>query len=132
MKTNERDLLELQLIEMRKRLLHEVDLADEARWDVMAKSGEFSTLPRHAADPDLEGLDGQVAISLNEQSLLEQVETAIERLQMGTYGVCQECECKIGMERLQAVPYTALCIACALKEHAQIKKRLFGDPRYRW
>ena len=132
MKTNERDLLELQLIEMRKRLLHEVDLADEALWDVMVKTERFSSLPSHAVDADLEGLDGQVVISLNEQSLLEQVEAAFERLQIGTYGVCQECERKIGMERLQAVPYTAHCIACARKEHAHIKKQVTGEPRYRW
>ena len=132
MTKNEQAGLELQLLEMRKRLLHEVDSAEEALREDVIKPGQISSLPTHAADTDVEGLDSQVAISLNEESLFEQVEAAIERLQAGTYGVCQQCGHKIGMERLQAVPYTALCIACALKEHAQIKKRLFGEPLYRW
>jgi|GEM_PF-903975 RNA polymerase-binding protein DksA len=132
MTKNERAGLELQLIEMRKRLLHEVDSTEEALRDDVVKPGQISSLPTHAADADVEGLDSQVAISLNEESLLEQVEGAIERLQTGTYGVCQQCGHTIGMERLQAVPYAAHCIECARDEHLPIKKPVTGEPRRRW
>jgi RNA polymerase-binding protein DksA len=132
MTKNERAVLELQLIEMRKRLLHEVDSAEDALREDVVKPGQPSSLPTHPADADVEGLDGQVAISLNEESLLEQVEAAIERLQAGTYGVCQQCGHKVGMERLQAVPYAAHCIACARSEHVAIEKPVTGEPRRRW
>ena len=132
MTKNERGGLELQLIAMRKRLLHEVDSAEEALREDVVKPGQISSLPTHAADTDVEGLDSQVAISLNEESLLEQVEAAIERLQAGTYGVCQQCGHKIGMERLKAVPYAAHCIECAKDDPVQPKKPVTGEPRRRW
>jgi DnaK suppressor protein len=132
MTKNERDRLELQLIKMRRRLLHEVDSAEEALREDVVKPGEISSLPTHPADTDVEGLDSQVAISLNEESLLEQVEAAIERLQTGTYGLCQQCGHTIGMERLQAVPYAAHCIECASVEPVETKKPVTGEPRRRW
>lgn len=131
MTTNEQAGLELQLIEMRKRLLHEVDSSEEALREDVVKSGQVSSLPTHAADADVEGLDSQVAISLNEESLLEQVEVAIQKLQTGTYGVCQQCGHKIGMERLQAVPYAAHCIECAQDEPLETKTPVTGEPRRR-
>jgi DnaK suppressor protein len=132
MNTNEWAGLERQLIEMRKRLLHEVDSAEEALREDVVKSGQVSSLPTHAADVDVEGLDGQVAISLNEELLLEQVEAAIQKLQTGTYGVCQQCGQKISRERLEAIPYAAHCIGCAQDEPVQTKKPVTGEPRRRW
>ena len=132
MTKNEQTGLELQLIEMRKRLLHEVDSAEEALREDVVKSGQISSLPTHAGDADVEGVDAQVAISLNEESLLEQVEAAIERLQAGTYGVCQQCGHKIGIERLKAIPYAAHCIECAKYDPVQTKKPVTGEPRRRW
>ena len=132
MKTNERARFESHLIAMRRRLVHEVDSAEDSLREDVVKPGEISSLPTHPADTDVEGLDGQVAISLNEESLLEQVEAAIERLQAGTYGVCLECGGKIGIERLKAIPYAAHCIDCAQREHDQFKKPLTGEPRRRW
>jgi DnaK suppressor protein len=132
MKTNEQAGLELQLIEMRKRLLRDVDSAQEAMIEDVVKSGQISTLPTQAGDADIEGFDAQVAISLNEESLLEQVEASIKRLEAGTYGVCQQCGHKIGMERLKAIPYAAHCIKCAQIEPVQTKKPVTGEPRHRW
>lgn len=100
MTTNERAGLELQLTEMRKRLAREVNSAEEALREDMVKPGDISSLPTHPADADVEGVDSQVAIALNEEALLEQVDAAIERMQTGSYGVCQKCGNKIDAERL--------------------------------
>ena len=132
MKTNEQAGLESQLIEMRKRLLHQVDSVEESLCEDVVKSGQSSSLPNNAGDADVEGFDAQVAIALNEEALLEQVEASIERLQAGTYGACQQCGHKIDMERLKAVPYAALCIECAEAEPVQTKRPVTGEPRRRW
>jgi DnaK suppressor protein len=132
MKMNERSDRERQLIEMRKRLLREVQSVQKALREDVFKPGEISSLPTHPADADVEGLDSQVAISQNEESLLEQVEEAIERLQTGTYGVCLQCGHKIGVERLNAVPYAAHCIDCARSEPDYHKRPVTGEPRRRW
>ena len=43
---------------------------------------------------------------------LGQIERALLRLKQGTYGVCEGCGKKIPVGRLNALPYTTLCIGC--------------------
>lgn len=43
---------------------------------------------------------------------LASIENALERMKAGTYGVCEVCNGKIPMARLDALPYATMCIAC--------------------
>lgn len=43
---------------------------------------------------------------------LHQIERALLHLKQGTYGICEGCNCKIPVGRLNALPCTTLCIAC--------------------
>ena len=43
---------------------------------------------------------------------LSQTERALARLQQGKYGICENCERKITLARLNALPYATLCINC--------------------
>jgi DnaK suppressor protein len=44
---------------------------------------------------------------------LADVERALEKLEDGTYGICDSCGEPIGEERLEAIPSATLCISCA-------------------
>ncbi|MEO8293541.1 MAG: TraR/DksA family transcriptional regulator [Actinomycetota bacterium] len=44
---------------------------------------------------------------------LADVDRALDKLDEGTYGVCDRCEAVIPPERLEARPWTGLCVACA-------------------
>lgn len=44
---------------------------------------------------------------------LAAVDAALERLAAGTYGACTACGKPIPVERLEALPWTALCIDCS-------------------
>ncbi len=44
---------------------------------------------------------------------LADVERALEKLDDGTYGGCDRCGAAISDERLEAIPWAALCIGCA-------------------
>ncbi|MGP4017627.1 TraR/DksA family transcriptional regulator [Saccharopolyspora sp. 5N708] len=44
---------------------------------------------------------------------LDALEQAVARLDDGTYGICQRCGKAIARERLEALPATTTCIACA-------------------
>ncbi len=120
---------ELQLTELRKRLLREIDSAEEALREDVVKPGEITSLPTHPADQDVEGLDSEIAISQNEELLLEQVEAAIGRIEAGTYGACQQCGRTIDAQRLQAIPYASRCIDCARDHQDPIEKPVHGEPR---
>jgi DnaK suppressor protein len=43
---------------------------------------------------------------------LAQIESALDRIREGTYGVCEICEVKIPLARLNALPYATTCINC--------------------
>jgi DnaK suppressor protein len=45
----------------------------------------------------------------------EEVERALAKLDDGTYGVCDDCGEAIAPERLEAIPWTALCVRDASK-----------------
>jgi RNA polymerase-binding protein DksA len=107
--------LQEQLVAMRERLLYEIQQTGRALLDDVAPRGELSNMPTHPADRDVEGLDEKIAIAQNEEHLLEQVEAALERVNAGTFGACDDCGGAIGEERLEAIPYAAQCIECARK-----------------
>ena len=129
MDKNEQANFKSQLLELRERLSREVKSAEAALREDVVKPGEISSLPTHPADHDVEGLDVEIAIGQNEELLVEQVEAAIERIEAGTYGACQQCGCPIDAKRLQAVPYAPHCIDCAHGYRDEIEKSERGEPR---
>ena len=46
---------------------------------------------------------------------IEMINQAIARIDNGQYGMCQVCDEPIGKERLEAVPFSNMCIKCASK-----------------
>lgn len=59
-----------------------------------------------------------------ERKLINKIEEALQRIDDGVYGVCEECGEEIGVDRLRARPVTTLCIACkAEQEEAERKER---------
>ncbi len=67
-----------------------------------------------AADVAFESGSDEMASQLAELDYREisQIERALNRLKQGTYGVCEGCSCKIPVGRLNALPYSTLCIEC--------------------
>lgn len=47
-----------------------------------------------------------------ESRLLREIRGALRRLDEGVFGVCLHCEQEIGRKRLEAVPWTPLCLSC--------------------
>ena len=55
------------------------------------------------------------------RGLIRKIEEALERIDSGTYGICEECEEEISEGRLKARPITTLCIECKRKQEANEK-----------
>lgn len=47
-----------------------------------------------------------------ESASVHQIDTALKRIDAGTYGSCDECSAAINPERLKALPFATLCINC--------------------
>lgn len=58
----------------------------------------------------------ELALTQNAQDLLLQTECALERIDAGTYGVCESCGKAIGKARLLAFPRAILCVECKQRE----------------
>ena len=77
--------------------------------------GDLSFMPIHMADVGTDNYEQEFTLSLmqNEESTLEQIDSALERIEDGIYGTCVECEGRIPKTRLNAIPYTPYCVKCA-------------------
>jgi RNA polymerase-binding transcription factor DksA len=71
--------------------------------------------PAHEADPAVRESEEEVARALlaSEGHLLAEATAALERLDDGTFGTCQQCGHAIPRARLDAVPYARTCVRCA-------------------
>jgi len=56
-----------------------------------------------------------------ERKLIFKIQEALQRLDDGAYGICEQCGEEIGIERLKARPVTTLCIGC--KSDQEIEER---------
>ena len=74
-----------------------------------------TSMPNHMAELGSGSFDQELTLSLlgNENDALDQIEAAIERIEDGTYGRCEECGKAIPKSRLDAIPYAAQCVRCA-------------------
>jgi DnaK suppressor protein len=53
-----------------------------------------------------------LALSAQAMAAVEEIDKALIKIDAGTYGICERCGQPIPKERLKALPYAALCVAC--------------------
>jgi RNA polymerase-binding transcription factor DksA len=91
--------LRVALEEQRRFRLAQLDeLAGEPSADASASSG--------ASD------DVAHALRRGARFALAEIEAALKRMDSGRYGICQECDSAIAIERLEILPMAALCLSC--------------------
>ncbi len=105
------------LLAMRARLRGDVDGLAEA---ALSKSrieanGDLSSMPIHMADIGSDAYEQEFTLSTmeTEQTVLDAIESALERIEDRTYGLCEDCGKAIKRTRLKAIPHTPVCIHCA-------------------
>lgn len=105
-----------QLIRLRDRLAREdAALRDEAMQPTGGEaSGGLSNAPVHTADMGTHEYEEEMALRLmdNAERILTEVSAALERMEKGKFGVCEDCHKKIVAKRLQAIPYARYCVVC--------------------
>jgi RNA polymerase-binding protein DksA len=71
----------------------------------------------HVGDSATATLGREIDYTLGENSeqVLAEINTALQRIEDGTYGTCKLCGKEIGPERLEAYPWASLCIDDARK-----------------
>ena len=62
-------------------------------------------------------------IKERELKLIDKISDALERIENGTYGICEACEEEISESRLKARPVTTLCIECKRAQEIEERNR---------
>ncbi|MCX6967002.1 MAG: TraR/DksA C4-type zinc finger protein [Verrucomicrobia bacterium] len=86
-----------------------------------AEGSEASAFGMHQADAGSDAYDRDFALSLlsQEQDALYEIEEALKRIDVGTYGVCEMSGKAIPHPRLEAIPFARCTVEC----QAQIEKQ---------
>jgi len=95
-------MLEARLAELTKRLA-----GIETQLDTRLETDPLDTAIEHENDEVLEDL-GQAGLDE-----ITAIKAALARLDAGEYGICQSCGERIGDARLDILPFTPFCAACA-------------------
>ncbi len=111
-------------LEYFKELLSErlQTLLSEASDTVSGMTGEKENFP----DPtDRAALEADRNFTLRirdrERRLIAKIREALERIEAGTFGICETCGEEISVKRLKARPVTTQCIECKTKDEASEK-----------
>ena len=106
-----------RLLLLRARLRGDVNqLADAAlKKNGGEGNGNLSSMPIPMADIGSDNFEQEFTLTLmqSEEETLEAIEAALERIEDGSYGLCEECNVRIPKTRLNAIPYATLCVRCA-------------------
>ncbi|MFE0863168.1 TraR/DksA C4-type zinc finger protein [Streptomyces rochei] len=98
------------------RLRTEIDSSERSLQGMMRDSGDGAG--DDEADTGSKNItrEHELALAANAREMLTQTERALERLDAGTYGLCENCGNPIGKARMQAFPRATLCVECKQKQ----------------
>lgn len=70
--------------------------------------------------------DLKLTLSERDREKLRAIEEALERIEEGDFGICEQCGAKIPTARLKVMPFTTECVPCKSKLEKQ-RKLFYGD-----
>ena len=108
---NNSELKEL-LIKKKLKLLAEVKKAmgDKLEEDVRMTFDLLKDNPDKSVDELLKHVNARIIGNRSEE--IDDIDSALNKLEEGTYGVCEECGDDIQIKRLEAVPSALYCVLC--------------------
>ena len=111
-----------RLLQLRSTLANSINLFAE---DARPGCGDASAVATHPGDAGTDACDRDLALCLlyQEQNTLLEIDEALQRIEEGTYGVCEMSGKPIPMPRLEAIPFARFTVEC----QAQLEKQsVFG------
>jgi RNA polymerase-binding protein DksA len=119
---NAKDLAQFKklLLDLKSKFSNNIDyLQNDALKTAGETVDELSDVPaEHMAErgTDTFQRDLMVRVLQDVDAELCDVNLALQKIEAGTYGLCEHCESDIGKKRLRALPFARLCIQCKQTE----------------
>ncbi|NCO83869.1 MAG: RNA polymerase-binding protein DksA [Nitrospirae bacterium CG_4_10_14_3_um_filter_44_29] len=113
-----------KLQDIRKKLLKQRELL------LAEAKAALNVLPGQTIFPDMgdqataeTDRNFMLRLRSREQKLLKKIDDAIDRIDKGTFGICEDCGTKIDIRRLVARPVTTLCMECKTQQEEEERMR---------
>jgi len=111
--------LRQQLLDMKAKLLEEMDLESKAEREGNKDEGlDTYDLASEERDREISFI-----LSDRERSKVKNIDDALQRMEEGTYGVCDACGLEIAEARLTAMPFTRLCRDCQQDQEREARSQ---------
>lgn len=105
------------LIKMRGDLVHEIARRSKATTEPGAQ--DIGDVLDSVSEERTRELD--MILTDREKRKLLQIDDALDRIDDGTYGQCEECGVKIPRARLKVLPFAKFCVECQEKNEREEK-----------
>ena len=108
MRKREKDKFRSLLLQLRKEITREIQQGVQENREGEAGDG------RDTYDIASDERDREISLLLSdrERRKLQQIDDALHRIDTEEYGVCEECDGEIATGRLEAMPFSRLCVTC--------------------
>jgi RNA polymerase-binding transcription factor DksA len=117
-----------RLLDLRDHFLDQMQSVAQDSLRSRSENNEASAVGQHQADAGSDAYEKDFALSLlsAEQDALYEIEEALKRIEVGSYGVCEMSNKLIPHARLEAIPFARFTVEC----QQQLEKENRG--RRRW
>lgn len=126
MNAEQREHFRRRLLELREKdQARAAYLAEGLRTPLSESTDELSLYDNHPGDVGDATFEREkdLGLRLYYEDRLAMIAEALEALENGNYGICRSCGREIGWERLEAVPYTTVCLECK-KDEEDLERHL--------
>jgi len=112
-----------RLLALRDAMLDSMNGVAQDNLRARAEGNEASAFGMHQADAGSDAYDRDFALNLlsQEQDALYEIDEALKRIDLGTYGVCEMSGKPINHERLEAIPFARFTVECQSQIERQNK-----------
>jgi DnaK suppressor protein len=114
-KMDRKDELRKMLVELRDESLNKIAQEMGTKLDEDPRMSTLSTMD--IGDLSQLDLDENIDYTLLQRHIerLREIEDALDRVEEGSYGTCEDCGAPINLERLKVLPFTTVCVQCQEK-----------------
>ena len=98
--------------------------------DMRESLSELSVIDNHPADIGTEVYERERDVAERDRlkGKVQAIDSALEQWEKGKYGICEHCGQEIPAERLEALPYTTVCMGCSREEETEEQHSFQREP----
>lgn len=115
-------MMKTNLLAERDRLVADLEALEESTATTPKdSSGDLSSYSSHMADQGSDSMEREKAFLFAsvKRSRLNEIDSALTRIEAGTFGICESCGKPIPLKRLERMPGASMCVECKEKEEKE-------------